>query len=75
MKFDVTGVVCVTLTAEIEADTPEEAKEKGELKFIEMIKAGEVGTFDKDDLTDDIRVYDEDGNELLDHDDADPPRE
>ncbi len=61
--YDVECFASIKLTQRVEADSPEEARNKAELIWIEELKAGNH-VLGKDDLTDDCRVFDEDGNEL-----------
>lgn len=61
--YDVECFASIKLTKRVQAESPEEARDKAEKIWYEELKAGEY-ILDKDSLTDDCRVFDEDGNEL-----------
>jgi hypothetical protein len=72
MKYEVTGTVKLELTIEVEAESPEAARDLADQLLTKQVESGEVRTGSGDAVTD-LRVFDMAGNELLDHDDAEPP--
>jgi hypothetical protein len=72
MKYEVTGTVKLELTIEVEAESPEEALAMADQLLTKQVQSGEVRVEPADPVTD-LRVFDMAGNELLDHEDAEPP--